>query len=267
VSKSDREYVFDGVDRSVEFERLRAIETLFDPGTIELLSNVVRPGARCLEVGAGAGSIAEWFADRVGPEGQVEAVDLDTEFLEHLSRNVRVTNGDVRSVDFQDRIFDVIHARFVLIHNSDAGAVLDCLLGRLAPGGYLALEEPDFASAHAYLASASEREAFDAVSRAIREVFSRRGQQHTFGRALPSLLSVRGLEVVQVECASPVSRGASGLARMMGMSTSQLEDKYRATGEVTGELISRYVEFTQNRSGWALYHSTVRVLAKQARTT
>src|SRR5262245_24735854 len=45
----------------------------------------VRPGWRCLEVGAGGGSIAAWLADCVGSEGAVVATDLDTTHLRGLS--------------------------------------------------------------------------------------------------------------------------------------------------------------------------------------
>ena len=56
----------------------------------------VGPGWRCLEVGAGAGSIAGWLADRVGPSGQVIATDLDTRFLEQQARpNLEVRRHDV----------------------------------------------------------------------------------------------------------------------------------------------------------------------------
>jgi tRNA A58 N-methylase Trm61 len=41
----------------------------------------VADGWRCLEVGAGGGSIAEWLCRRVGRKGAVLATDLDTRFL------------------------------------------------------------------------------------------------------------------------------------------------------------------------------------------
>src|SRR5262245_53459505 len=49
-----------------EERRLTLLESLVDPGTIQRLSNLdVGPGWRCLEVGAGRGSIAKWLSEKV----------------------------------------------------------------------------------------------------------------------------------------------------------------------------------------------------------
>ena len=42
-------------------------------------------GWRCLEFGAGGGSIAAWLCDRVAPDGAVVATDLDTTVLEEVA--------------------------------------------------------------------------------------------------------------------------------------------------------------------------------------
>jgi len=50
-----REYVFQDTEERREFDRLRSIETIFDPATRRrLLSAGIREGWRCLEVGPGA---------------------------------------------------------------------------------------------------------------------------------------------------------------------------------------------------------------------
>ena len=81
-----REYAYDNA-RAAQGARLRTLEAIFDAGTIaELEARGVGGGWRCLEVGAGGGSIALWLADRVAPEGAVLATDLDTTVLAGLSR-------------------------------------------------------------------------------------------------------------------------------------------------------------------------------------
>ena len=66
--------------------RLDLLEQVFDPGTFDHLARLpLAAGSRCLEVGAGAGSVARWLCGRVGPGGRVVATDLDTEFLETLT--------------------------------------------------------------------------------------------------------------------------------------------------------------------------------------
>src|SRR5258708_40182696 len=63
--------------------RLRGLEIALDAGTREhLLRLGVRPGIRCLEIGAGRGAIACWLAEQVAPDGIVVATDLETDFLE-----------------------------------------------------------------------------------------------------------------------------------------------------------------------------------------
>src|SRR5262245_22870788 len=62
-----------------EHERLRLLESHVDPLSVAAIEAVgLSRGARCLEIGAGAGSIARWLAERVGDPGLVVATDLDT---------------------------------------------------------------------------------------------------------------------------------------------------------------------------------------------
>src|SRR5262249_35103535 len=69
-----------------EERRLALLESSNDPGTIQRLSNLgVGPGWRCLEVGAGHGSIAKWLCEKVGTTGSVVAIDIDTRFLSGIA--------------------------------------------------------------------------------------------------------------------------------------------------------------------------------------
>lgn len=79
-------------------ERLVTLEALADPGSIRHLEALgVGEGWRCLEVGAGAGSIADWLCRRVGPSGFVLATDLDPSFLEDRQQpNLEVRQHNMR---------------------------------------------------------------------------------------------------------------------------------------------------------------------------
>jgi ubiquinone/menaquinone biosynthesis C-methylase UbiE len=62
-----------------EGRRLALMSRLLDPmhrRHIETL-DVVKPGARTLEVGCGNGSISAWLAEQVRPGGKAVAFDLD----------------------------------------------------------------------------------------------------------------------------------------------------------------------------------------------
>jgi SAM-dependent methyltransferase len=129
-----------------ERRRLELFEDRLDPLTmrrIELLG--LAPGARCLEVGGGRGSIARQLCEYVGPKGHVTATDLQTGFLSELSLpNLDVLRHDVTTDEFPEGSFDLVHARAVLMHIADRMAVLRRMVSWLAPGGWLLVEDGDF---------------------------------------------------------------------------------------------------------------------------
>ena len=135
------EYVFQRVEDQRELERLRMIERVSDPASRRrLLAIGLQAGWRCLEVGPGAGSIMTWMGEAVGPTGQVVAVDLNPKFLSEAERpNVSVVRADIRTTQLPRQSFDVVHARYVLIHLPDYEEALTKMFDSLKPGGCLVL--------------------------------------------------------------------------------------------------------------------------------
>src|SRR5437870_6220036 len=117
-------------------ERRRVREELFDPATFEQLECVgVRRGWSCLDAGAGRGSVAQWLARRVGPEGRVLAVDVDLELLGSLEEPLfEARRHDLGSDGRVGEGFDLVHSRFVLEHITRRDAVLSELVDQLRPG-------------------------------------------------------------------------------------------------------------------------------------
>ena len=264
---SDRPYVFDTTDYHGELTRLRAIEGVFDAGTRKcLLATGVCAGWSCLEVGAGAGSIAAWLSETVAPDGHVVAVDLNARFLSGLAApNLSVHEADIRTAALRSESFDLVHARFVLIHMPQWTEALAVMLAALKPGGWLVLEEPDFSMSRSLAGDPDLKRSFDNVHKAIEAMFSQRGMDYAFGARLPTVLQERHLEDISIENDSAIVCGGSPHALMMAMSTSALGDKYIATKLAAAGDIERYARFAAKPACWATYHATIRAVARKAR--
>lgn len=133
-----------------EAARLGHLQSLSDPITVRWLEDLgVAGGWRCVELGAGAGSIAEWLADRVGPDGTVTAVDRDTSQLGSLAArpNVTVVEADLCGLELPPASVDLVHSRAVLMHLGCPDEVVRASVSALAPGGVIFFEESDGAPA------------------------------------------------------------------------------------------------------------------------
>ena len=84
MTDAARHYAFPhgGAD---ERRRLELFAERLDPLTVRRITLDLAPGAQCLKVGGGRGSIARWLCEHVGPAGRVTATDLETGFLSELS--------------------------------------------------------------------------------------------------------------------------------------------------------------------------------------
>src|SRR5687768_9897102 len=65
---------------------LDCLSAILDQSTLELLAPLVPLRGRCLELGAGNGSVAGWLGDVVGRTGRVVATDLRPD---HVRAEVR----------------------------------------------------------------------------------------------------------------------------------------------------------------------------------
>ena len=260
------EYVFQRVEDQKELERLRMIELVFDPASRRrLLGTGLQAGWRCLEVGPGAGSIMTWMDEVVGPMGQVVAVDLDPKFLgESGQSNVEIVRADIRTAQLPEQSFDLVHARYVLIHIPDYETALNRMLDCLKPGGWLVLEEPDFSASRGITGSEEQLKAVQKVNHAIKFMYEKLGMDYALGRKLPGLLQARGLQSMTMENDGPPSAGGSGMATIMKMSAVQLREKYLATGVVSDEDLEQYCRFAENPQSSAVYYVTIGASGRKA---
>ena len=184
-----------------ERQRLQSLTGLYDAASMSICERLgLRPGWRCADVGAGTGSLAEELAARVAPGGSVLALDVDTRFLEPLAvPGLEVLSADITTQPLPDDEFDLIHARLLLEHLPSRDDVLAGLVGALRPGGWLLIEDFDWATAA--LVDPPSR-TYTTVADACRAFLSDHGYDPAYGRRLPRALRSAGLLDVGVHAES-----------------------------------------------------------------
>ena len=127
-----------------EHERLRALGRWRDPATIVALEATgIGPGWRCLEVGAGAGTMSAWMAERVGDTGSVLSTDVDLRFHGPAIGTTEIREHDITHDPLPESTFDLVHARAVLQHIAAREVALERMVAALKPGGWIVVEEGD----------------------------------------------------------------------------------------------------------------------------
>lgn len=243
---SDERYLLDNA-RGEAGERFAAMAELFDPWTrAHLEAAGVRAGARVWEVGAGWPSVPAWLAEQVGPSGRVLATDLDTSWLPEDAA-YDVLRHDVVADPPPGGPFDVVHARLLLVHLPDRDAVLRTLVGSLAPGGVLLVEDADPAlQPLACLVEDSPEAALaNRLRQGFRSLLAASGADLTFGRSLPSRLRAADLVDVRAEVFAPY--GGPALRTLEVATLGHVRDRLVAAGLATVEEVDRLV--THLRAG------------------
>ncbi|MGA7051018.1 MAG: methyltransferase [Mycobacterium sp.] len=218
-----------------ELTRLKLIEQFNDPYTFRHLDAIgVADGWRCLEVGAGAGSVVRWLTQRVGPGGKVVAADLDVRFLGDIGgQNVEVRRCDITQDHIEPSSYDLVHIRSVLIHLRDPLAVLRRLTAALSPGGWLMVEDTDNGTVEAADPAHPFAAAFDLCAQARIEFLLAAGiMDLRYGRTLPVHLEELKLTDVGNEAAALVGRGSSPMSQLMVQSFQPMNDAMVASGIV-----------------------------------
>jgi SAM-dependent methyltransferase len=238
-----------------EEQRLGLISTLFDQASHRVLASVgVAQGWCCLDVGAGAGSIARWLAATVKP-GEVTAIDLDTKFLEReRSTNLRVVQTDAFNPNFAPgAIFDLVHTRFVLMHLPRRDELLDRLATWVRPGGWLVTEEAIDISY-----DSTSRPYFRRTMEAFWTVL--RGSVGTdikWARSFPTPLLDRGFTDVGLAVEQPVLRGGGLFAEFFKLSLAPLKDEVVRADLVTSHDLARFYADLDDPTVWDLSASMI----------
>jgi SAM-dependent methyltransferase len=225
-------------------QRLTALEAWLDPGTIRHLETLgVAAGWRCWEAGAGGGSIAAWLSRRVDASGSVLATDIDTRFLEiGAAPNIAVRRHNLGVEPLPEGGFDLVHARAVLEHLPQHAPALAQLTTALKPGGWLLIEELDFASfVPGSSGDAADAALFHRVWAAAEQVGAARGSRADYGRQLFGAVAGQGLVELGAEGRVAVANGTSASGQLWRLTTQQVRGAIVATGLVADDDLERYL--------------------------
>lgn len=211
----DDRYWFDN-SLSDEGNRLRLLETIADPRSIRLLTDLeVAEGWQCAELGAGAGSMAGWLADRVGSRGSVMTVDRDVTLLKHLDKhsNVNIVESSIEELHLIPASLDLIHTRNVLMHIDSADEIIAGLVKALRPGGVLLIEEADYFP----LAGMTSRAVFEVTSALV--------AKWTWARTIPNTISRLPVSDIAVSIDTSMLQGGSPEAAFWTYTLRSVKDR------------------------------------------
>jgi SAM-dependent methyltransferase len=215
--------------------RFSGLEAGLDENTKAHLSALgVAAGWRCLEVGAGSGSISRWMAERVGAQGYVLATDIDTRWTPSDSPSqLEVRQHDVVADPLAPGEFDLVHARLVLSWLPARDSVVSRLVTALRPGGWLVVEDFDSILHRCLDPINDDEEVFGKVTDAFGQALHRRGADTTWARTLPHRLASAGLVDVGAAGHLTIFPGGSPAAQLWVANIDQVGDGLIQAGLIT----------------------------------
>lgn len=248
-------------DLKGEPERLRMMSDILDASSRYHLERTgVTSGWRCLEIGAGDGSLSQWLARRVGPNGVAIATDIRADLLSGLSApNLETRPFDVVTQEPPDGPFDLVLVRALLHHLPARREVVSKMIRWLKPGGWVFIQEPDF-----YPTWTVE----PATVKTFWEDFIRWAATHQIdyyvGRKIAPWLTEEGMLDIQAEGHTGVYNGGSEYAQWWISSIGEVADKLQTEGGITAETIDEFMRLYQDPARWTMAIAFTGVTGRKA---
>ena len=220
--------------------RLRLLEGILDPVTTRHFDAMgIAEGWKCLEIGAGAGSVARWLSHRVGPAGKIVATDINTRFLREMHiPNLEIRRHDITEDGLEADHYDLVHCRTVLMWLPDPEKALIRMVESVRPGGWLMIEETDYGSILSADATNPSAAIVTATSRSVIDFLRRRRMADPFfGRRVRELLERHGFTDVVNEGWTRICRGGEPMARFDAAVIQMVEKPMIGAGSLTQEQV------------------------------
>jgi len=131
-------------------ERQQLLAEVLGPSTRDVLARLpstTRP--RVLDLGCGQGNTTRLLAEVLQPSECV-GLEFDANLVEYARTRknnppgVRFQQGDATTLPFDDRSFDVVFCRYLLIHMADPVRVIREMMRVIRPGGFAIAYEAEF---------------------------------------------------------------------------------------------------------------------------
>lgn len=243
-----------------ERERLDALGDLLDFETTRILSSIgIQPGQSFLEIGAGSGTIANWFAKQTGPSGRVVATDLTTSFMQHLDDPaIEVQEHNLMTDDLDDGEFDIAHARLVLEYIPEAKTAIERMFAAVRPGGWIVVEDIDVSESvieamNRFVSPPAECELHRRLEHAIHALFSGIGADPGWGSRIPETMREVGVDNLNVSIRTPYFGGMTS-HDFPRMTVQHLQERIVAAGLMDQGEVDHYLDLTaKNELGYPMF--------------
>ena len=203
----------------------------------------------CLEIGAGAGSIAKWLCQQVGRSGKVVATDIEPLFQENSSLpQLEIRKHDVTKDEIEERQYDLVHVRHVLIHLPACEVVvLPKIVNALKPGGVVLIEESDFSTNRADRASPDDLSLlYDSIMQEVYALYERNGMDIYYGTRVFGQLCALNLQAIGTEGRMHMVVGGSDNALVHKRTYMQLAPKILAKKSVSEQKYEDFLALFDN---------------------
>jgi ubiquinone/menaquinone biosynthesis C-methylase UbiE len=167
-----------------------------------------------LDVGAGVGHWGRLLLPHLAPEARLFGIDREAEWVRGANERAARLGiagrasyrfGDANEIPFHDGVFDLVTCQTVLIHMKDPAATIREMMRVLAPGGLLAVAEPNnLANALALGSTLAKGERARVLELARFQMTCELGKErlgegnNSLGDLVPGMFAAAGLEDVKV---------------------------------------------------------------------
>lgn len=193
-----------------DLQRMTLLGNIYKSHNIQfILNSGLTRGMHVADIGCGPGNMSLWFAEYIGADGRVMAIDNSDEQLnilrdqltKHNISNIIPKNLDVYELSDQlGQQFDMVYCRFTMVHFHEPLKAIEQLRKILKPKGCLIIAELDNSTWYSYPASDDLQKDVNLLC----ETGRLRGINMELGKELYSYFRKLNFNNIKVDIAQPV---------------------------------------------------------------